>query len=53
MHMLGGMAAAETRGTPFAAVLPNCYLMPCPGMPPSAPAGFPPTGRWAASASPH
>ena len=34
MLMLGGMAAAETRGTPFAAVLPNCYLMPCPGMPP-------------------
>jgi NAD(P)-dependent dehydrogenase (short-subunit alcohol dehydrogenase family) len=33
MLMLGGMAAAETRGTPFVAVLPNCYLMPCPGMP--------------------
>ena len=34
MLMLGGMAAAEARGVPFAAVLPNCYLMPCPDMPP-------------------
>jgi MGT family glycosyltransferase len=34
MLMLGGMAAAEARSVPFAAVLPNCYLMPCPGMPP-------------------
>ena len=49
MLMLGGMAAAETRGTPFAAVLPNCYLMPCPGMPPFGTGWLPargPLGRF-------
>jgi MGT family glycosyltransferase len=34
MLMLGAMAAAEARGIPFAVIVPNCYLLPCPGMPP-------------------
>jgi MGT family glycosyltransferase len=45
MLMLGGMAAAEARGVPFVAMLPNCYLLPCPGMPPFGTGWFPARGR--------
>ena len=34
MLMLGGLAAAEHRGVPAAVLMPNCYLLPTPGMPP-------------------
>jgi MGT family glycosyltransferase len=48
MLMLGAMAAAEARGVPFAVVVPNCYLLPCPGMPPFGTGWYPahgPLGR--------
>jgi MGT family glycosyltransferase len=34
MLMLGGLVAAEARGVPAAVLMPNCYLVPTPGMPP-------------------
>lgn len=34
MLMLGGMAAARARGVPFVVGVPNCYPLPCSGMPP-------------------
>ncbi|WP_331627995.1 glycosyltransferase [Actinomycetospora sp.] len=34
MLMLGGLAAAEARGIPAVVLVPNCYLIPTPGMPP-------------------
>lgn len=44
MLMLGGMAAAEARALPTAVMLPNCYLLPTPGMPPFGMGWPPPRG---------
>ena len=45
MLMLGAMAAAQARGLPFIPVVPNCYLMPTPGMPPFGTGWLPARGR--------
>jgi UDP:flavonoid glycosyltransferase YjiC (YdhE family) len=34
MFALGAMVAAESAGVPYDVLLPNCYLLPAPGMPP-------------------
>jgi MGT family glycosyltransferase len=34
MFMLGAMVAAQARTLPYAVAVPNCYVRPCPGMPP-------------------
>ena len=44
MFMLGGMAAAEARGVPFAVMVSSCYVVPCPGMPPFGTGWFPARG---------
>jgi len=44
MLMLGAVAAAEARGIPAAVMVPNCYLVPTPGMPPFGTAWPPPRG---------
>ena len=44
MLMLGAMAAAEVRALPTAVMLPNCYLLPTPGMPPFGMGWPPPRG---------
>ena len=41
MLMLGAMAGAEAHAVPTAIMVPNCYLLPTPGMPPFG-MGWPP-----------
>jgi UDP:flavonoid glycosyltransferase YjiC (YdhE family) len=45
MLMLGGLVAAEARGVPAAVLIPNCYLVPTPGMPPFGMSWPPARGR--------
>ncbi len=44
MNLLGALIAVQARGLPHAALVPNIYLRPAPGIPPVGPGLLPATG---------